>query len=334
MNIYDVAKMAGVSIATVSRVVNNSPKVSEKTKRKVLAVIESADYTPNVFARGLGLDSMKSVGILCPDIADDYMSKAVAVLEKRLSGYGYNCIVSCSGLKAENKELQVKLLMSKRIDVLIMVGSVYSGDGEDAKETDYIREAAKTVPVFMLNGYVEGDNIYCFLCEDFKVVYEVTSGFIRRGKKRILFLSDASSYAAKQKMAGYEAALIDAGYPVLGDLKLYCKNDIHYTRDMLLSYKNLQFDAVMAVEDGLAIGAIKYARIRGLSVPEDISVCGYNNSALAISCEPELTSVNNHPCKMCNDAVDLMIRLVQGETDIPKKISVPCTIEKRCTTDF
>lgn len=82
MNIYDIADMAGVSIATVSRVVNGSPNVSEKTKKKVLDVIEKADYTPNVFARGLGLDSMKTIGILCPDISDLYMAEAVSALEK------------------------------------------------------------------------------------------------------------------------------------------------------------------------------------------------------------------------------------------------------------
>ena len=76
MNIYDIAKLAGVSIATVSRVVNDSPRVSEKTKQKVRAVMEENDYTPNVFARGLGLDSMKTIGIICPDVSDTYMARS------------------------------------------------------------------------------------------------------------------------------------------------------------------------------------------------------------------------------------------------------------------
>ena len=89
INIYDIAKLSGVSIATVSRVVNGSPKVSPKTKEKVLAVIRENEYTPNVFARGLGLDSMKTVGIICPNIADQYMARAVAYLEDNLHKYGY-----------------------------------------------------------------------------------------------------------------------------------------------------------------------------------------------------------------------------------------------------
>ena len=82
MNIYDIAKLANVSIATVSRVVNNSPKVSPKTKEKVLAVMKENEYTPNAFARGLGLGSMKTVGIICPNIDDIYMAKAVSIWSK------------------------------------------------------------------------------------------------------------------------------------------------------------------------------------------------------------------------------------------------------------
>ena len=84
MNIYDIAKLSGVSIATVSRVINNSPKVSEKTKKKVWDVMNEYDYTPNVFARGLGLNSVKTVGLVCPDVSDRYMASAIAYLEKNL----------------------------------------------------------------------------------------------------------------------------------------------------------------------------------------------------------------------------------------------------------
>ena len=82
MNIYDIAKLAGVSIATVSRVVNDSPKVSEKTKEKVRAVMAANDYIPNVFARGMSLNSMKTVGIICPSVSDHYMASAVAYLKR------------------------------------------------------------------------------------------------------------------------------------------------------------------------------------------------------------------------------------------------------------
>ena len=334
MNIYDVAKMSGVSIATVSRVVNGSDKVSDRTKQKVLAVMEECGYTPNVFARGLGLDSMKTIGILCPDISDAFIAQAVAFLENRLHKYGYDCILGCSGYDIEAKKVHMERLLSKRIDALILVGSTYAGHGNDDNNLGYIYEAAQKTPVFLINGVIEGENIYCCYGDDFQAVYDVTSALIRRGKKRILFLCDSYSYSARKKLAGYEAALTDAGYPVLSELKFYTKNRIHYVRDMLLEHEDLEFDSVVATDDCLAIGALKYAKIRGMNVPEDICITGYNNSQLSVGCEPELTSVDNHLEKLCNDTIDNMLKVFQGEEDVPAKTEVPCNLKKRCTTDF
>ena len=335
MNIYDIAKLADVSIATVSRVVNNSPKVSAKTKEKVLAIMKENEYTPNAFARGLGLGTMKTVGIICPDISDIYMAKAVSYLEGNLHDHGYDCILGCSGFKQKEKESYVKLLLSKKIDTLILVGSTYAGSGRDESDTDYIREAAEQASVFMINAKVAGDNIYCTYADDFQATYEVTKAYLRRGKEKILFMYDSESFSARQKLAGYEAALQDAGYPVLGNLKFKTKNDIEYTKNMLLEYnKVLDFDSVLATDDGIAVGAVKYAKIKGLSIPEELSITGYNNSILALCSDPELTSVDSKLGVMCRKTVERMIDLLENEAQIEKNVCVPCEIIRRCTTDY
>lgn len=334
MNIYDIAEMAGVSIATVSRVVNESPNVSEKTKQKVLAVIEKSNYIPNVFARGLGLDSMKTIGILCPDISDAYIAEAVSILEKGLHQNGYDCILGCSGHERQAKEYHTELLLSKRIDALVMVGSTYAEKGAQCSEAEYVRKAAQKVPVFLINGYVEGKNIYCFYGDDRQGAYDVTAALIRRGKKRILFLADSHTYSAQQKLAGYEAALSDAGCPVLGDLKFYTKNDVLYVKEALLMNKILEFDSIFACNDTLAVGALKYAKAKGLRVPEELSITGYNNSGMTICCEPELTSVDNKVGVLCDTALDYLVRVLKGEEDLQQEHKVACEIVKRCTTDF
>lgn len=335
MNIYDIAKLADVSIATVSRVVNNSPKVSARTKEKVLAIMKENEYTPNAFARGLGLGTMKTVGIICPDISDIYMAKAVSYLESNLHDHGYDCILGCSGFKQKEKESYVKLLLSKKIDTLILVGSTYAGNGKDEADTDYIREAAEQASVFMINAKVAGDNIYCTYADDFQATYEVTKAYLRRGKEKILFMYDSESFSARQKLLGYEAALQDAGYPVLGNLKFKTKNDIEYTKNMLLEYnKVLDFDSVLATDDGIAVGAVKYAKIKGLFIPEELSITGYNNSILALCSDPELTSVDSKLGVMCRKTVERMIELLENEAQIEKNVCVPCEIVRRCTTDY
>lgn len=308
--------------------------MNPKTKEKVLAVIKENEYTPNVFARGLGLDSMKTVGIICPDIADQYMARAIAYLESNLHRYGYDCILGCSGYEQEEREAYVKMMLGKRIDTLVLVGSSFAGKGKDEFDTDYIREAAEKTPVFMINGQVEGKNIYCACADDFQVVYDVTQRLIRRGKKRILFMYDSDSFSARQKMAGYDTALSDAGYPVLGDLKFKTKNEIGYTKDMLLAYKNLEFDSVIATDDGIAVGALKYARVRGISVPEELSIVGYNDSILAESCEPELTSIDSKLSVLCRTTIDHMIQVLEKGEEVESYIKVPCQVIRRCTTDF
>lgn len=212
MNIYDIAKLAGVSIATVSRVVNDSPKVSEKTKERVRQIMEENHYTPNVFARGLGLNTMRTVGIICPDVSDAYMAKAVAYLEKNLQGYGYDCILYCSGYDEEDKRQAVELILKKHIDALVLVGSDYAG--QPGHDTDYVQEVSSQIPVFLINGYIDSDRIFCVLADDYQAVYDVTEELLLDGRKRIFFLSNSHSYSANQKRKGYEDALRAYQMPV------------------------------------------------------------------------------------------------------------------------
>ncbi|MCU6748484.1 MULTISPECIES: LacI family DNA-binding transcriptional regulator [Lachnospiraceae] len=333
MNIYDIAKIAGVSIATVSRVVNDSPRVSEKTKHRVRAVMEEYHYTPNVFARGLGLNSMQTIGIICPDVADSYMASAVAFLERRLREYGYDCILYASSYKQKKKEQAIELILKKRIDALVMVGSIYAGGEEDAS-VQYIRKAAEKVPVFLINGQLKGENIYSVYSEDCQATFAAASQLIEAGRKKILFLTDSHSYSAKRKMEGYETALRSHGLPVRGELKLYVQNQIHYVRDILLSRRDLEFDSVLATDDGLAVGAVKYAHAKKMKMPEELSVIGYNNSELSVCCEPELTTIDNTGERLCNITIDNMMRLLCGQEDIPAEVPVACHLVKRCTTDF
>ncbi len=333
MNIYDIAELAGVSIATVSRVVNDSPMVSEKTKQRVRKVMEENNYTPNVFARGLGLNSMKTVGLMCPNVADAYMAKAVAYLGQNLKEYGYDYILYCSGYDAEERQIAVNAILQKRIDALVLIGSSYAEDDENSEKVEYIREAAKQIPVFMMNGCIQGENIYCALCNDFQAAYMAVTELLQSGREEILFLSDSHSYSASQKLRGYTQALKDAGLPVKDSMCVYVENKIDKVRDLLLSRNDLMFDAVFATEDGLAVGALKYAKKRNLSVPRDISIVGYNNSELSVCCDPELSTVDSRGERLCKIIIDsMMLRLKNRK--IRSKVYANGFLIRRETTDF
>jgi len=332
VTIYDIAKLSGVSIATISRVVNGSPRVSEKTRAKVLEVMKENNYTPNPFARSLQFDSMRTIGISCSDISDEYMARSVSNIEKKLHEYGYDYMLFCSGYEQSSKEYAVDLLLKKKVDALILIGSSFLGSGDD-EDVAYLHKAAESIPVFIINGYLKDKNIYCVLHDDFDAMYEATDKLIRSGRKKVLFLYDSESYSAQQKMAGYESALRDNKLPVDGNLKLKITGTIHEERDILLVRKDLVFDAVVTTVDELAFGALKYARARMLKVPEDISIVGYNNSLLACCVEPELTSVDSSVKELSKMAVVKIMECIQGEK-VAHKTVVKGQLVRRCSTDF
>lgn len=333
MTIYDIAELAGVSTATVSRVVNGSPRVSESTKRRVMEIMERNDYSPNPFARGLQVNSMKTVGIVCSDIADEYMARSVSAIEKNLRPCGYDYMLYCSGYTQEGREHAVDSVLKKKVDALILIGSQFMGSSWTHEETDYVRRAAEQVPVFMINGYVDAANVYCILSDDFGAMHDTACAMLGAGRKRILFLHDSDSYSAMQKMKGYEAALKENGMPVLGELKLKLTGGINEVRDILLSKRTLEFDAAVCTTDELAVSVIKYARDRELAVPGDLEVTGYNDSVLAVSCEPELSSVYNSVQETDAAVVNGLVKCLAGE-ETEHRTVLKAKLIRRSTTDF
>ena len=333
MNIYDIAEKSGVSIATVSRVLNGSDKVSEKTKEKVLKVMSEEDYTPNIFARGLSGESTRAVGVLVPDISDNYMARAVALIEKRLHEKDYNMLLSCSGFRAEEKEEHIRMLLEERIDAMILVGSTYAGSDTLSHNTGYIKKAALKKPLFLINGDVDAENIFCTFSNDYAVSLDLTKNLIENGRSRILFLTDSESYSAKQKRAGYEQALFDADIPLSSSLICHIKNNIEETVSFLEDLRP-EFDACFATDDAMAVGVLKYAMKHGISVPKDLAIIGYNNSELAQATTPELTSVDNKLEKICDDTVMRLFSVLSGNTFVPRRTSVACSVVKRETTNY
>ena len=336
MNIYDIAEKAGVSIATISRVMNGSGKVSAATRERVLKIIEEENYTPNIFAQGLGQGTARTVGILVPDIDNLYMSSALSCLENALTQAGYLCILGSTTYAQDAKEAHVRMMLDKKVAALILVGSTYAGAGRSLDETDYIREAAKTVPLFLINGQVQGDHVYCAICDDRSAAGEVTAGLLNNGRRRILFLSDSHSYSALEKRAGFEAAHEVLSLSPDPALDLHIHNNIEETRAKLRALfppeKGQVFDAVFAVEDGLAIGALKYAQDAGIRVPEEMEIVGYNDSRLTAACTPELTSVDGRSHDLCRVTVDHLVQVLDGETDVPALTVLPGSLVRRGTT--
>lgn len=336
MTIYDISEKAGVSIATVSRVLNGSTNVKPKTKKKVMDVIDKYGYTPNAFARGLGLNTMNSVGILCADSSDLYLAKAVYFIEQNLRTSGYNCILCCTGYELDGKQKALDLILSKRVDSVIMVGSNFIERNEE--DNEYIRNAAKEIPVMLLNADYDCGNVYCTLCDDYKSMLIATGKMLDSGISDILYFYNSRSYSGMKKLSGYQSALLEHDLPVQKELMQFypgSHEDIDGVCEMLFTLyaKGLRFHGVVASEDFLALGAMKFAKRMGFAIPQDLSIIGYNNSMLTACCDPSLTSVDNHLEKMCNQLTKTLTGVLAGY-DMPLKTIFSGELVKRGTTNF
>lgn len=333
MNIYDVSEHAGVSIATVSRVLNGNPNVSERTREKVLKVMDDLGYTPNVFARGLGLNTMQTIGIMCSDSSDPYLANAIYYLERGLRSHNYDAILCCTGYDLDYKQKYFDLLRSKRVDAIILAGSKFVE--MRAKDNSYIIEAAADLPVMLVNGFLEGDNIYSTVCDDHAAVYGAVDQLLASGRKRVLYLYTSYSYSGVNKLEGYKAALKASNIEPVQELIQQCPKDIEAARDLLLSLRKqgLVFDAVMTSDDSLAVGAVKYAHVSGISIPDQLNIIGYNNSLLSRCTDPEITSIDSKVEALCTTTINTLMGVFSG-VNVPSRTTIASDLIKRKTTNF
>lgn len=322
MTIYDIAKACGVSIATVSRVLNNSDKVSERTRAKVLAVMQQENYTPNPFARGLGLDSMKMIGLVCTDVSDAFYAKAVSLVEHELKSRGLDMMLVCTGTELAEKKKYLQFLLKKHVDAIILIGSPFHED-----EDSSIATAAKSVPVIAINSLIDLPHVYSVLCDEASGMEMAATELARAGARDILYLYDSLSYSGQQKLNGYRAGLARAGIAGTPALELRVPRDFAAIKEAIVALAGKQeFSAVIAAEDYIAIGAQKALTRLGMTLP----VIGCNNSQLAECATPALTSLDNRLGLLCPAAVDVLTKILEeGEGAAPSQTVFPAVIEYR-----
>lgn len=334
ITIYDISDKAGVSIATVSRVLNGYSNVNPETKEKVMKVMEEMGYKPNAFARGLGLDTMKTIGILCADSSDSYLAKAVYYIEEALRANQYDSLLVCTGYNTSDKQKALDLLISKKVDAAILVGSNFLDSTNQGNK--YIRDAADIMPIMLLNAVYEYPNVYSLYCDDYSATKMAVNVLFNKGLHNILYLYNSKSYSGIKKLEGFKNAYEEKGLSVSKEYLQFLpceRDDINGFVKMIneIFESGLKIDAVMASEDSLAVAALKCAIKRGINVPDDLPIIGYNNSSLAIMTEPEITSVDNKLEAMSKQLVTTLLGVLEGN-EMPNKTQYSGVLVERGTT--
>lgn len=312
MNIYDISKQSGVSIATVSRVINNSGYVAEKTRKKVMEVIEKNSYSPNAFARGMSTSSMKTVGILTTNIRDLYQAQCVYYLEQDLKKHSYTAMLCCTGDEQAAKKEHVELLASRSVDALIFIGSHFVEKSE--KDNGYIYAASNHIPVFLLNGCLSHSNIYSILCDDEKGCYELTKCALDHGAKSPYFLATRDTFSVQRKWKGFKKACKEHDIEIDDSRFRLLEDGFEQLGSQVFSIlQDTDIDAAICVDDEIASIVEKVADYCKRKVPRDLQITGYNDSIFAKLAHPAISSFDNRTAYMCSQAIYGLVQVLEGK---------------------
>lgn len=310
MNIYDIAKEAGVSIATVSRVLNNKGTVSEATRAKVEEVLARSGYTPSAIARGMVSKSMRTVAVLTVDIRVPHYAQQAYTIEQAFSRRGYEVILCNTGGGKEATVHYLRAVTEKQVDGIILVGSVFNTLGREPEVEALLRQA----PVVLSNGRLDIPNASSVLLDDAGGAALAVDHVVALGKRNLWYMLDLNTASALAKRDGFLKACEKYGDQIRGrvlETEFSIEGGRRAAKELLRSCRN--FDAIICGEDETAVGVVKGLLGAGMRIPRDVAVTGYNNSVFAAMCEPRLTSVDNRPEQVALMCVQLLERMMDGE---------------------
>lgn len=306
-SIKDVAREAGVSIATVSRVLNDIDVVNEDTKKKVLDAIKKLGYRPNIVARSLKTQRTKTIGILIPDISSQFYPEIVRGAEDVANIYDYNIILGNSDFDVEKEKEYLKVLKEKMVD-----GVIYMSSSLEQEILDLINELdLKTILVETKDkdGLLPSVTI-----DNVKATYEGTKHLIGNGAKSLAFIGveNDNKNAWGERYIGFEKAVTEAGLTIDKDLvyfkNLKVKSGVTGVESFIKSGKNM--DAIVCASDEIAMGAINALRDANIRVPEDVQIIGFNDNHVASVFYPKITTVSQPSYDMGSVAMRMLIKLL------------------------
>ncbi|MBS4173845.1 catabolite control protein A [Bacillus sp. FJAT-49736] len=329
ITIYDVAREANVSMATVSRVVNGNPNVKPATRKKVLEVIERLGYRPNAVARGLASKKTTTVGVIIPDISNIFFAELARGIEDIATMYKYNIILSNSD---QNKEKELHLLntmLGKQVDGIVFMG------GNITEE--HVQEFKRSPVPIVLAGSIEPFNKIPSVNIDYKqAAYDAISEFIEKGHKQIAILIGPlhDPINRELKLEGYKEALQKAGIPFNEELVL--EGDYTYDSGIeaweKLREQTVKPTAIFAGNDEMALGVVHGAQDDGVVIPEQLEVITSDNTRLALMVRPQLTSVVQPLYDIGAVAMRLLTKYMNKEKVTENIVILPHRIEHRSST--
>ncbi len=318
----DIAEAMGVSVATVSRALKDSPRISAEQRERIKSYAKEHDYFPNVLAECLRSNvarTSKAIGVIVPQFEHFYFSSVLSGINQEAMSHGYTMMVSESLDEYEAETLICKRFLENRV-----CGVIVSEAKNTVRYEHFKRIIDCHMPLVFYDRICTGVNCDRVVVDDYQGAFNAVNYMIERGCRRVAFYgSPMTMEISKNRYNGYRDALLHNGLMPEERFFRICDNrsDAEAITPELLSQEEIP-DAFFAVNDDTAIGILYTAKRMGYRVPEDISVCGFTNGQRAVASDPMLTTVEQRGVRVGEEAANILISKVEGELPLDK-------IEKR-----
>lgn len=309
VTIAEVAKKAGVSKATVSRVLNNSKPVLPETRRRVIDAISELDFTPNPLARSLVNKKSKTIGLIVTDVANLFVSVLVGGVEEVAYSRGYSTLICNSQGSSALEVTLLRMMQKKHVDGIIFLTTRLRSEHRAFFK-------ATNLPIALVNVVAGEDSIINVRIDNFRAAYDMTAFFLRRGFRRIGMIRAPldDCFTGRERYHGYLQALGEHGVP--HDEALVWTGSLEaadgYRVASGIDPRSLGLEAIFVACDLMAFGAIKALLEKGLRVPADLEVAGFDDVPMASFFNPSLTTVRQPIAEMGRQAAARLIELVEG----------------------
>ena len=331
INIIDVSKKAGVSIATVSRVLNGTSNVSEATQKKVMEAIKALDYHPNIAGRNLRTNKTGNIMVVLNSLSNPFFPRIIKAIEEEASKDNYTVIITSVNGEKEKFKNQLSLLKKRFADGAIFLSVDIP---EECKEE--IKDLSEKLPVIQCCEQANISSIPEVRIDDFAAMYDMVSKLIKSGRKNILYLSNDNILPSTTlRLQGYKQALKDHGIEF--DENLILEGNYGYRNANLLTSEFIKtgqkFDAVVCNSDRMAAGAISALKENGISIPSDVQVSGFDNIDLCHMVTPSITTVSQDRKAIGKKAYELLAKRLRNE-NVNKNNIIKYTIVERDSTNL
>jgi LacI family transcriptional regulator len=326
--IRDVAESAGVSYATVSHVINNTRLVSPETRERVLAAMDALNYRPNALARSLRQGKTNTLGLVLPDSANPFFAEISRSIEDEAFKRGYSVFLCNTERDTQRELFYVDVLSNRQVDGIIFVAA-----GDQADSLDFLLH--RNMPVVMIDRNLSDVEVDAVLTDNQLGGYLATRHLLELGHTRIACIAGPSSITpSAERIIGYRKALEEAG--ISYEETLVLRGDYHAQSGMDITKSILSLHprptAIFALNDLMALGALRAAAEAGCSVPEDLAVVGYDDLEIAHFTNPPLTTIAQPKKAIGVQAINLLVGRMSQKNRPPSRIILPPELIVRRST--